>query len=243
MKTTLFWCGLLWALVLLVSGAIRAESQQEEDDDDDSAEFAMDMASAPSSMGATPGGAQDIEWARERIAAGEVPHPNTFTPEGLFSQHDLPLASRGKCSRVLCLSGAAAPATLLSQPEVRHLAQLGFSTNIQAKSWRRPPLYVVAVVDKSGSMSGEPLEAVKEALRQVILQMTSRDQLAIVLYGDRSHVHLPPTRLRAGGASRKSLLAAVDAMGSAGSTAMEAGLSWVSVWPTRGRAAFAAPPG
>ena len=47
------------------------------------------LAAPPSSgMGATPGGAQDISYARDRIKAGEVPHPATFTPEGLFSEHD-----------------------------------------------------------------------------------------------------------------------------------------------------------
>ncbi|MCA9541397.1 MAG: hypothetical protein KC620_21005, partial [Myxococcales bacterium] len=59
-------------------------------------------------MGATPGGAQDIGYARDRIAAGEIPHPNTFTPEGLFSEHDLPLPQTRKCAQMLCLSGAAA---------------------------------------------------------------------------------------------------------------------------------------
>ena len=40
------------------------------------------MRMAADKLGATPGGAQDISYARERITAGEIPHPNTFTPEG-----------------------------------------------------------------------------------------------------------------------------------------------------------------
>jgi Ca-activated chloride channel family protein len=50
--------------------------------------------------------------------------------------------------------------------------------------------------------------------------MTDRDQLSIVLYGDQSHVHLAPTSLR----ERARVLRAIDAIKSAGSTAMEAGL-------------------
>ncbi|HVJ19790.1 MAG TPA: VWA domain-containing protein, partial [Polyangiaceae bacterium] len=171
-------------------------------------------------MGATPGGAQDIDYARDRIKAGEVPHSDTFTPEGLFSQHDLPLPGQRPCQQVLCLTAAAARAELIAQPEVRYLAQLGFSSNIDPKTWHRSDLNLVAVVDKSGSMSGRPLDTVKASLRRIALQMTARDQLSIVLYGDRSHVHLAPTPL----AKRAHVLAAIDSIQSAGSTAMEEGL-------------------
>ncbi len=172
------------------------------------------------SMGATPGGAQDIDFARSRIRAGQVPHAKTFTPEGLLSQHDLPLPSKRKCKQVLCLTGAAASAELLAQPEVRYLAQLGFASNLNPKTWRRKPLNLIAVVDKSGSMSGAPLDTVKASLRHIALQMTPRDRLGIVLYGDRSHVHLRPTSLKRRGA----VLASIAQIQSAGSTAMEAGL-------------------
>lgn len=178
------------------------------------------MPAPSATMGATPGGAQDIDYARDRIRAGEVPHANTFTPEGLFSQHDLPLPAQRPCRQILCLTAAATSAELIAQPEVRYLAQLGFSSNLDPKTWRRSALNLVAVVDKSGSMSGGPLETVKASLRRVALQMAPRDQLSIVLYGDRSHVHLAPTLL----ANRARVLAAVDSIQSAGSTAMEEGL-------------------
>jgi Ca-activated chloride channel homolog len=171
-------------------------------------------------MGATPGGAQDIDFARDRIRAGEVPHANTFTPEGLLSQHDLPLDARRKCAQVLCLTGAGVRADLIAQPEVRYLAQLGFASNLDPSTWKRAPLNLVAVVDKSGSMHGQPLDTVKASLRQIVSQMNGRDQISIVLYGDRSHVHLQPTLLT----RRAQVLAAIARIESAGSTAMEEGL-------------------
>ncbi|HEU5072708.1 MAG TPA: VWA domain-containing protein [Polyangiaceae bacterium] len=189
---------------------------------------------APTRMGATPGGAQDIDYARDRIQAGEVPHPNTFTPEGLFSQYDLPLQDGRKCTKVLCLAAAATRSDLLVQPEVKHLAQLGFSSSFDASTWRREPLNLVAVVDKSGSMDGAPLETVKASLRQVARQMTARDQLSVVLYGDTSHVHLPPTSL----AERERVLASIDRIQSAGSTAMEEGLRVGYDLARRSRAKF-----
>ncbi len=43
-------------------------------------------------MGATQGGVQDMQLARELIASGMVPPPEAFTVEGMFSEHVLPLA-------------------------------------------------------------------------------------------------------------------------------------------------------
>src|ERR1051326_8714791 len=53
--------------------------------------FTCASSLAGTRLGATPGGAKDIRFFRSGAARGEIPHPNTFTPEGLFSEHDLPL--------------------------------------------------------------------------------------------------------------------------------------------------------
>ncbi len=181
-------------------------------------DFAADAAMGE--MGATPGGAQDIEFFRSRVASGEIPHPNVFTPEGLLSEHDLPVKKGGRCQSLLCTVGEAIPAGLIVQPEVRYLAQLGFSSGIDPKTFRRAPLSLVAVIDKSGSMSGEPLELVKESLIRALDELGPDDRLSIVLYGDRAHVYLQPTAVR----DRKALARSIRAIESQGSTAMEDGL-------------------
>jgi Ca-activated chloride channel family protein len=210
-------------LPLLASLAMSAAARPSDDDDRErhrlapakAFDFAGEMV-----FGATPGGAQDIAFFRDRVAAGEVPHPNVFTPEGLFSEHDLPVRATGGCRQLLCMAGEATEAALIVQPEVRFLAQVGFDTGLDPKTWKRPALNLVAVIDKSGSMSGAPLDLVKASLRQVVSQLRDDDQLAIVLYGDRSHLFLAPTSARHEGV----LLASIDAIESAGSTAMEEGL-------------------
>ena len=189
-------------------------------------DFDMDTVAgemlAPSpSMGATPGGAQDVAYFRDRVQAGEIPHPNTFTPEGLFSEHDLPVAAGKRCAQLLCTVGEAMPAALMVQPEVRYLAQLGFASGLDPKTWKRAPLHLVAVVDKSGSMSGQPLDLVKESLIKVVSQMNPDDELSIVLYGDRSHVYLQPTPIR----DRAAITRQIQGIVSAGSTNMEEGLA------------------
>ena len=176
------------------------------------------------SMGATPGGAQDIGYARDRVKDGEVPHPNAFTPEGLFSEHDLPLgagAHAGKCTQTLCVGGEAIASSLLVQPEVSYLAQLGFSSGLDPKTWKRAPLNLVIVVDRSGSMSGQPLELVRASMHEVVdKHLRPGDRLAIVGYHSTAHVVLPSTSIT----QKRRIHAAIDQLVSEGATALEDGL-------------------
>jgi len=180
------------------------------------------ISAGPGSLGATVGGAKDARYFRDAAASGDFPHPNTITAEGLFGEHDLPLDCRTQSKDLFILTGEAMPAQLLTRPETKYLGQIGLSSGLDAATWHRAPLNLVAVVDKSGSMAGQSLELVKKCLRQVHSQLGHDDQLSIVLYGDTSAVHLQPTR--ATKANRKAIAAAIDAIECAGSTNMEEGL-------------------
>ena len=173
-------------------------------------------------MRVTVGGARDTKFARAEIAERRIPHPDSITAEGLLGEHDLTLPTAGECRQLLCLVGEATVAHLPTLPHAQYLVELGFASNIDESTWQRAPLNLIAVIDKSGSMSGEPLALVKRSLRGLIGNLEEGDQLSIVLYGDRSHVHLQPTRVSA--ATVPVLLRAVDAIESAGSTNMESGL-------------------
>ena len=187
-----------------------------------SAGYSASNTLAGTRLGATVGGAKDARYFRDTAANGEFPHPSTITAEGLFSEHDLPLVCRTESKDLFILTGEAMSAQLLTRPEVKYLGQIGLSSGLDAATRHREPLNLVAVVDKSGSMAGHPLELVKKCLRQVHSQLGPDDQISIVLYGDTSAVHLGPTR--ATKANRKAIAAAIDAIASAGSTNMEEGL-------------------
>lgn len=167
------------------------------------------------------GGAQDIRHFRSVAADVGMPRPESLTVEGLMGEHDLDLPSNRKCAQLFCLATEAMAASLPGRPDDRLFVGLGFTSNIDSSTWRREPLNLVAVVDKSGSMSGQPLDLVRRSLRQIVGQMRQGDQISIVLYGDRSHLYLSPTDI---GRDRDKALAAIDAIESAGSTNMEAGL-------------------
>jgi Ca-activated chloride channel family protein len=168
------------------------------------------------------GGAQDINYFRGEVAFERIPHPNDFTAEGLMSEHDIVLPAAEACRQLFCLTGDAATADLLAVPQARYLVGVGFATNIDEKKWHRDPVNLVAVVDKSGSMDGKPLELVRQSLAEVARQLHDGDQMTIVLYGDRAHVHLDTTRADRGGVAR--IIDSIGAIRSNGSTSMEAGL-------------------
>lgn len=67
-------------------------------------------------FGTTPGGAQDIGFFRMAAGDGTIPHPNTITAEGLFSEHDLPLNAEGGCEEQPCVEDAAMEARLAASP-------------------------------------------------------------------------------------------------------------------------------
>jgi Ca-activated chloride channel family protein len=52
----------------------------------------------------------------------------------------------------------------------------------------RPPMDVAFVIDRSGSMSGEPLALVKEAVIEALRILTERDRIALVSFDDRVRV-------------------------------------------------------
>jgi Ca-activated chloride channel family protein len=183
---------------------------------------ALEEIIVTASMRVSAGGAQDLKFARHEIGGGRIPHPDAITAEGLLGEHDLALPAVDECRQLLCLIGESTVADLPTLPHARYLVELGFASNISEATWERDPLNLVAVIDKSGSMSGEPLALVKRSLSGLLENLREGDQLSIVLYGDRSHVHLQPTRASISTLPR--MQRAVAVIESAGSTNMEEGL-------------------
>lgn len=196
---------------LIVSASIPPEDQDQELEE-----------IVTTGMRVSQGGAQDIKYFRGEAQFQRIPHPNDFTAEGLMSEHDIVLPAAEPCRQLFCLTGDATRADLIAVPQARFLVGVGFATGIDEKKWKRDPVNLIAVVDKSGSMDGEPLDLVRKSLAEVARQLRAGDQMTIVLYGDRAHVHLDTTPVDRGGVA--GILASIGSIRSEGSTSMEAGL-------------------
>lgn len=191
------------------------------------AEFAGGGAPG-SDFGATQGGVQDMRFARDLVASGQVPPPEAFVVEGMFSEHDLGL-SGAACETLLCLRSAVSVAPTLDG-EPSGWLQIGMSSTIDPAAFERPSLTLVATVDVSGSMGWSysdeeaeyptPATLARRLLRSLSQQLGPRDRIAVVTYGGTVATPLPLTS----GDRQDAIQAAVDGLGPGGSTNMEAGL-------------------
>lgn len=188
----------------------------------------MNAMSSGAEFGATQGGVQDMSFARELVANGQVPPPEAFVVEGMFSEHDLPL-SGAACPRLLCLRGALGIAPALDEKRSGWV-QVGMSSKIDPAAFQRADLGLVAVVDVSGSMGWDysrgqnsyptPGELSRMLLRSLAAELRAGDRFAIVTYGSDVHVALAPTA----GSDQSRISGAIDGLSEDGSTNMEAGL-------------------
>jgi Ca-activated chloride channel homolog len=170
----------------------------------------------------TQGGAQDVKHFRsialDEFSKESLPETASFTVEGLLSEHDLVLPSKRDCTQLFCV---ATHAKASARTTGEHFVGIGFESGIDDAAYAAEPISLIAVVDRSGSMSGEPMSRVKEGLHAVIDQLGEGDRLGIVIYGTTSLVHQPVIEVAG---NKDALHRAVEAIGIDGSTSMEAGL-------------------
>ncbi len=168
------------------------------------------------------GGAQDIAHFRSVSLNGDfLPATNDLTIEGLMGEHDLTLPETRPCRQTFCLTGAAMPAALPLRPDDQWFVGLGFSSNVDAEKLQREPLSLVMVVDRSGSMSGWPMQQVKNALHSVTGKLRKGDRIGIIIYGSEPLTHLAMTEWDG---NEDHVNAAIDSIAIEGSTALEDGL-------------------
>lgn len=84
----------------------------------------------------------------------------------------------------------------------------------------RPSLNLAIVIDRSGSMSGQPLQEAKRAAIHLINKLQKGDLVCVASYGSTVELNAEPVDAEAG---RQQLIAAVERLSSAGGTPLRAG--------------------
>jgi Ca-activated chloride channel family protein len=180
-----------------------------------------DMYSLSGDMGITQGGVQDINLAREIIAAGRIPDQSQFRSEGLFSEHDLPLTGE-ECELTLCPRASASRIVADDGSGEALLVHIGFGSDIDPDTYERRPLNLAVAVDISGSMSGMKMDATKDALLTLVDQLSERDTLSIVAFDDKVDVISKPKTMDSSG--RSAMKRKIERLDTDGGTDIESGL-------------------
>lgn len=168
--------------------------------------------------GATVGGVKDLALARAKVQAGTLPAVEDLAYEGLYSEHDLPVAGP-PCQEALCVRAAAAVAPDVNDPTPTGWIQLGLSSGVDLATFRRPPLSVALVIDNSGSMGVEKMEAVKAAALKLVELLGPDDRVALVRFDDNAEVLVP-----SGPPNATAVRGAIAGLHAAGGTCIECGL-------------------
>jgi Ca-activated chloride channel family protein len=102
-------------------------------------------------------------------------------------------------------------------------------------STNRPPLDLVLLLDTSGSMEGDSIEALRKAAHDLVDKMAPHDHLAVITFDSTAQVVIPSTELTPD--ARVAALDKIDSLKARGTTDMSDGLALALQQAAAGRVA------
>jgi len=175
---------------------------------------------AGGALGVTTGGMQDIGQTRKMIEKGQIPSPKMIMVEGLLSEHDIPLEGQPSEPGPLYASASLAWGRRYGHKTPEAVVQLGFGIDLTMDEFKREPLNLAVVLDVSGSMQGNKIEATKKALATLVEKLDRNDRLAIVLFNNSARL----LRESAPVTDRATVKKLIQEINANGSTNIESGL-------------------
>ncbi|MEZ4459640.1 MAG: VWA domain-containing protein [bacterium] len=202
----------MMVLVLAASGCASNDAES----------FGASDNSAPrdGNTGVGQSGAQDFGRFRAIVESGELPSPDTLDVVGFFNEHKDRAASPDVRRPGLPSRGARRPREH-DQWVKLHGGPRGMNTALDPSDYERPPLNLAIVVDISGSMQGESIDAVKLGLQDFASKLDPKDDVTLVAYSTNAKVVVHSTPMDI---DRAEFIDAVKSLQAAGGTNIYAGL-------------------
>ena len=173
-------------------------------------------------IGLVPGGAQDADYFKSQVLAGQIPDAALLPIEGWLNQHGTALPAP-LYDRLVTLHGFVGlfydPA--VGEPTVA--LQLGMNSGLSPDAIEEGKFNLSVVVDRSGSMNGDgKIEFVREGLLEMLDSLDGDDLLSVVVYSTTAKVALPPTPVNA--ENLNEIIAVIKAITPGGKTNLAGGL-------------------
>lgn len=142
-----------------------------------------DDATVGGYTGLTQAGAQDFGQFRQILESGGIPPPWSLDDLGFFAEHkmDYPAPT---CGQDMCMHALLGIMGNMITGSTCTVLQLGLNTPLTVDKLTRPPLHLVVAIDVSASMVGEPLQAVRQGLQQMLDHLQPEDRVSIVAFSD-----------------------------------------------------------
>ncbi|WOI54205.1 VWA domain-containing protein [Parvularcula sp. LCG005] len=154
---------------------------------------------------------------RRQLNRGQLPASEAIRTEELINYFDYDYA-QGTKEEPFKPSVWVTPTPWSDKTELMHMGVKGYDV----QPTEEPDANIVLLLDVSGSMSADDkLPLLKKAMGVLVDQLDEDDRVSIVTYAGRTGVVLKPTP----GSKKREIMAALDILGAAGSTAGAAGLS------------------
>jgi Ca-activated chloride channel family protein len=161
-------------------------------EDDSFSTFAVDVDTGSYTIG------------RRFLRDGYLPDKDSVRVEEYVNFFDQEYASPESPGFAIHLDGGPTP---FVENDRYQMIRVGLQSYTPPADQARPPANLTFVIDVSGSMNRQDrLELVKEALLLLVDNLSSEDQVGIVVYGSRGQVILEPTAVEEDDAIRAAIM-------------------------------------